>query len=105
MLLTLRRGAISEIEEKVPLKGNLVFRHTDDDGDETVYADLAVGYPDEMGYYGDVVCIYKEGGRTWVTVRDAEGEDRDIDLNDMELSTDDIVNLAEYVEKAVICTE
>ena len=104
IITTIRTQIINKMRERVANDKVYVFRETDDYGEEKIYCDLSVGYPDEIGYYPDVVQVYGGNGKVVVTVRDAECNDRDILADDTELSTDDLAAILDAMieDKAVV---
>lgn len=105
LITSIRAEIISELRKRA--KGNVfAFRHVNDDGEETIYCDIAVGFPEEdIRYFPDVVQVWGgQDGEAYVTVRDSCGDDRDLKATDIELSTGDLAGILDAIidGKAVI---
>lgn len=94
----IRGEIICELKKRVKKGDCYIFRHTEEDGEEEVYYDLSVCYPSETGYYPDVVQVYGgEHSMVFVTVRDEMGEDRDLSIHEIELSTADLAGILDAI--------
>lgn len=94
----IRGEIICELKKRVKKGDCYIFRHTEEDGEEEVYYDLSVSYPSEIGYYPDVVQVYGgEHSMVFVTVRNETGEDSDLSIHDIELSTADLAGILDAI--------
>lgn len=95
----------NELRQRVG--GNVfVFRSVDDDGEELVYCDLSVGFPDELECFPDVVKVWRSiEGEVYVTVRDSECDDRDIPISDVELSVGELALILDAIIDGSVLVE
>lgn len=94
----IRGEIICELKKRAKKGDCYIFRHTEEDGEEEIYYDLSVGNPSEIGYYPDVVQVYGvEHGMVFVTVRDECGNDSELSIHDIELSTADLAGILDAI--------
>lgn len=91
IIASLRREICNELAIRTKDKC-FTFREMDDLGEEEIFFDLAVGYPDQEhdGYFPEVTCVQGNGEKVSVTVRDYYGNYRDIVISEIELSVQDL---------------
>ena len=99
IITAIRKQIVGELQTRVQRGDCYLFREwKDDEEEEVVYDDIAVGYPDEMEYFGDVTKVWGgKDGAVFVTVMDAEGNERDIEIKELELSIDDLAEILDSI--------
>lgn len=100
--IALRKAAREVLRDIVGEYGKILFV----DGDGNPMIDIAVGPSDkETGVYPDVNFVGKnDDGKIIVNTTDAcECEDRDFSLDDTDISTDDLCNLADNASLIINC--
>ncbi len=97
IIANIRKEICNELRSRV--NGNVfTFRHVDEDGEEQVYCDISVGFPDEIGYFPDVVQVWCGTDKeVYVAVRDSHGEDRNISITNVELSTAELASILDAI--------
>lgn len=94
---SIRNVIVKELDHRVPAGTKYVFRETDENGNEKIYCDLAVGFPEEDGHFPDVVRVWGCPYDVYVTVRDSYDEHRDISITNFEISLDELSAIADAI--------
>ena len=100
IIADIRREILRELTKRTAYLGlgYYAFRETDEEGDEKVHCDIAVGFPDENGVFPDVRSVSMICGEVVVSVITGGCDTRVIKANDVELSTQELA----YILDAII---